>query len=250
MFLQAIAVIVGLNLIAYLIAWKFQTDKLTDLTYNASFFIATFYLFLNSDKSIVQILLFIMIACWSLRLGFYLFRRVHKMGRDSRFDEMRPSWISFGKFWLLQTGSIIILILPVLFFYTKPAAEWSIFSSIGFGIWLLGFLIEAIADFQKSQFKSKSKNKGLFIQSGLWKKIRHPNYLGEILVWLGIFIFCIPHLSGMEWIAIISPLWITTLLIGISGIPLLKKDYERKYGHLDSYQKYVKESKLLIPGIY
>ena len=88
------------------------------------------------------------------------------------------------------------------------------------------------------------------MSEGLFSLVRFPNYAGEIMVWVGVFIACAPVLSGWEWVTIISPLWITSLLLGISGIPLLEQSNEEKYGHLASFQQYRASTAKLIPGIY
>ncbi|MEM2138691.1 MAG: DUF1295 domain-containing protein, partial [Candidatus Woesearchaeota archaeon] len=75
---------------------------------------------------------------------------------------------------------------------------------------------------------------------------RHPNYFGEILCWLGIFIFTSPALKGILWLTIISPIFITFLLLFISGIPILEKNADRRYGHLKEYQEYKRKTSLLI----
>ena len=118
------------------------------------------------------------------------------------------------------------------------------------GVWALGFIIESIADYQKSVFKGKSENKGKFIQSGLWSVVRYPNYTGEIMCWVGVFVFCLNVLVGWQWIAIISPIWISILLIFISGIPLLEASYAKKYANMPSFQEYTKSTSRLLPGVY
>jgi steroid 5-alpha reductase family enzyme len=122
------------------------------------------------------------------------------------------------------------------------------YAIIGVVIWLLGWIIESIADFQK--FKFKQKNPDSFFNGGLYSKVRHPNYLGEILVWIGIFIFTIPSLDGWAWLSIISPIWIVVLLVKISGIPLLEDKAWKKYGDNPEFKKYLKNSWRLIPGLY
>ncbi|HEY5714424.1 MAG TPA: DUF1295 domain-containing protein, partial [Candidatus Gracilibacteria bacterium] len=106
-----------------------------------------------------------------------------------------------------------------------------------------------VADHQKFTFKSKSENKNKWIDSGLWRCSRHPNYFGEMLCWSGIFVYCIPVLSGWEWASIISPLWISLLLIKISGVPILEKKQDQKWGEDPAYQKYKKDTNCLIPSL-
>lgn len=239
-----------LNLIGFLFGWFKQSDKLTDLIYSLSFFVVAIYLFRNSSKTITALLLTVMICCWALRLGGYLFWRINKMKKDTRFDERRVSFTRLMNFWLLQTGSIIIILIPAIIFYSKPNVELHIIQLVAFVIWLFGFIIESVADFQKSSFKSKPSNKGQFIQTGLWSIVRYPNYTGEILCWIGVFLFCSPVFITGNWIAVISPIWIIILLVFISGIPLLEKSSQKKYGSMSAFKKYVAGTKKLIPGIF
>ena len=146
----------------------------------------------------------------------------------------------------------LILSIPILIIYQKSNIE---FGSVYTYTWNRDFglsdcLIETIADQQKFAFRQNSANDGQFIQTGLWKRVQHPNYLGEILCWIGVFVCAIPSLENWEWLAIISPIWITFLLVFVSGIPLLQKASQKKYGSLKSYQTYQKNTPLLIPFLY
>jgi len=187
-FLETLLFVFVINFVAYLIAYWKQTDHLTDLTYNLSFLLAVAYLFFSSERGLGETLVFAMVAVWAIRLGAYLFKRINKMGRDKRFDEMRPSAMRFLGFWSLQTISIWIILIPVIRFFQSETAFKSI-ALIGCTIWLLGFLLETIADQQKFRFKNKAENKGKFIQTGLWRVSRHPNYLGEMLCWWGVVLY-------------------------------------------------------------
>jgi len=250
MFWQAILIILILNFLGFLYAWFKQSDKGTDLIYNVTFLVLAIIFYIQSEQNILTLTLTIMISLWALRLGAYLFWRIHKTNKDDRFDDIRVRISSLLNFWMLQTVSIFIISIPAIIFYSKPASEWGLNHSIGLVVWALGFVIESVADYQKTVFKSKPANKCKFMQSGLWSIVRYPNYTGEIMCWIGVFIFCSNIFVGWQWIAIVSPIWIATLLIFISGIPLLEKSYEKKYASMPSFQKYVKNTSRLIPGIY
>ncbi len=246
----SILTIVLINLIGLIWAYTRQSDKLTDLIYGVSFFIMTMFSFLNKgDYSFPKILLTGMISLWSLRLAIYLFQRIQKIKRDERFDVMRKQFKRLARFWLLQTVTILIIALPVIIFLAKDEVSLGIVSWIGASIFFIGFFIETIADRQKFQFKNDPANNGKFISSGLWQYSRHPNYFGEILCWIGVFLYVMPFLVGWEWVAILSPLWITFLLVKVSGIPLLEKSADKKYGGHAGYQRYKKETPVLVPFI-
>tara|TARA_Y100000816_G_scaffold177629_1_gene128216 strand:+ start:542 stop:949 length:408 start_codon:yes stop_codon:yes gene_type:complete len=124
-------------------------------------------------------------------------------------------------------------------------ANGIIFSSttiIGIIIFIIGFTIEIIADSQKTKFRANDDNKDKFISSGLWKYSRHPNYLGEIILWLGISLISFSSLEGFQYITLISPIFTYLLLVNVSGINFLEKSGKKKWGHLESYKKYLKET--------
>ena len=150
--------------------------------------------------------------------------------------------------WLLQ--------LPVIFFMGKAIAGPGLGTSLTLlqkacaGIFGLGLGIETLADYQKFKFKCDKKNEGKFMQSGLFKYIQHPNYTGEIMCWWSIFGFCAPALTGLQYLSVVSPIWITVLLMKVSGIPLLRKQWKKKYGHMDQYWKWRNSTWKLFPGLW
>jgi steroid 5-alpha reductase family enzyme len=247
--LVPITTIIALNLLGFILAYARQTDKVTDLLYSVSFIALVLASHgFNTPWIEAHVVIALMVVVWAVRLGGYLFYRILHWGSDKRFDAMRPSATRYLGFWSLQTISIVIIGLPVMLALIdnpQPVSDLTLFGAV---IWLLGFTIEATADWQKFRFKQNPVNKSKFIQSGLWRHIRHPNYLGEIIIWIGVFIACIPFLDGAEWIAVISPVWIFILLRYVSGIPLLEQSAARKYGDSEAYQRYLQTTGLLLPG--
>jgi len=235
MLLQTLLFSVIFNLVVFIPAFILKTDKLTDLSYSLTFIVATIYVFFSRPYSTGSLLLLIMVLIWALRLGIFLFVRIRNQKKDSRFDNMRGDFFKFMGFWLLQGLTVWLVLLPVILYDGK-------FFIIGMLIWLIGFLIESFADFQKFAFNNNSKNSKKFITTGLWKYSRHPNYLGEMLCWIGIYVF-----AGVWSWGIISPLYIIGLLVFVSGIPLLEKKADKVWGHLQSYKKYKKETPVLVP---
>lgn len=233
----------------FAIAATKKTDKVTDLSYGLSFVaIALYFYSSSSSHSISQTLVLILILLWGLRLAWFLFQRVLVVGKDTRFDGIRENPFRFGLFWLLQAVSIWIIMLPgTLFLSTSVPLSISIATVIGTALVLCGLAIETIADLQKSTFKANPNNKGMWVNQGLWKYARHPNYFGEMLVWWGVFIIVIPTLDGPTWLTICSPLYISFLLLFVTGIPTVSKIHEQKYGANPKYQEYKRNTRLLIP---
>ncbi len=237
-----------LQCILFIPAYYFRTDKLTDFAYGLTFiFIGLFYLFFNETSFLKFVMTFIIIT-WALRLSIYLIIRIKKIGRDTRFDEIRKNPIKFGKFWLFQGILAWIIMLPAVLFLQSEFIDFNFLVILGLFIWLVGMLIESIADYQKFKFKNHDKNKGKWIDSGLWKYSRHPNYFGEMLIWVGVYIFAFSSISN--WlIALISPISIILILRYVSGIPPLEKRYAERYKNNKDYWKYVKTTNLLIPWL-
>jgi steroid 5-alpha reductase family enzyme len=130
---------------------------------------------------------------------------------------------------------------------SQDKIEADIFLVIGTLIWILGFSLEVIADNQKSKFRSNPENKDKFISIGIWSWSRHPNYFGEILLWIGITIIALPVLKGWQFVTLISPLFIIILLTQISGVRLLELRGKKKWGNDEEYKSYIKNTSVLIP---
>jgi len=195
------------------------------------------------------IVIAVMIAIWCIRLGSFLFRRIHAAGgTDSRFEKIRVNPARFLVAWTLQGLWVILTASAALVAITSSErAPIGLFFWIGAAVWVLGISFETVADSQKSAFKSDSANKGKFINVGLWKWSRHPNYFGEITLWSGILIMALPVLSGWSWLVVISPIFVTLLLTKVSGINLQNKQAKERWGDDPAYQKYRANTPALIP---
>jgi steroid 5-alpha reductase family enzyme len=247
--LWSLAIIFVIQVLFFIFASMLKTDKVTDLAYGMTFVILSWiWLFYNGIFDLMHVLLATMITLWGVRLAGYLFYRIMKIKKDARFDGIREHFWKFAGFWTVQTIIIFIVMLPVIMLLNiKSIIPLTTISIIGFFIWLFGFLTETIADHQKFTFRNNPKNKGKWIDTGLWHYSRHPNYFGEILCWIGVFVYVIPVLSGASWIAIISPISITAILLFFSGIPPLERKEDEMYGKNKEYRKYKKTTSVLIP---
>ena len=251
---RAIAIVLSffvslaVNAAFFAVAASRRTDVVTDLSYSLSFAVLAIVLPFSGAREPLQLAASAMVLVWAVRLGGYLFRRILRIKVDHRFDEMRDRPLRFARFWLLQAVSVAVIMLPVSYVLgrdTAPAfGPWAI---AGGAIWLIGLVIEAVADAQKSSFKSTSKGRNGFITSGLWRYSRHPNYFGEMLVWWGLFVFAVPFLGGAAFAVVIGPLFITLLLLFVSGIPLLERSAEAKHGDDPAYREYKRRTSLLVP---
>ncbi|XP_059148623.1 uncharacterized protein LOC131935898 isoform X2 [Physella acuta] len=192
-----------------------------------------------------------MILTWATRLGIFLFTRILKSGSDKRFDSVKTKPGVFWIYWTLQGVWVLSTLLPSLIVNSKKNnSRITTKDYAGWGLWGIGFLLEVIADYQKSRFHSNPANTGKFINSGLWSISQHPNYLGEILMWTGLYISASSTLKGWEHVSIISPVLLTFLLTKVSGIPPLEKSGLRKWGSDPNYISYIQTTAKLIPFIW
>ena len=230
-------------------AATFKTDKVTDLSYSLSFALMAVVLVLaNRAYAPVQLLAAAFVVIWAARLGAYLFSRILKIGKDARFDERRGDFLKFLGFWLLQAVAVWLVLLPVTILLSLPSPrEIEGLALVGAALWALGFAIEAVSDAQKHAFRNNPENARRWIETGLWKYSRHPNYIGETLLWWGIFLFVLPNLSGLLLLSVIGPSFITLLLLFVSGIPLLEKSADLKHGADPAYQAYKRRTSLFLP---
>ena len=244
--------------LAFLINWLvfipaniFQTEKFFDLTGSITYILVTLLAFKLSDNiDNRSMLLAGLVIIWAVRLGSFLFNRILQDGKDDRFDKIKPNFLRFLNVWTLQAIWVTLTAAAAIIGITATVRkELGIFAIVGLVIWLIGFLFEVVADSQKRQFRKNPANKGKFIQSGLWAKSRHPNYFGEITLWLGVFIIAIPVLQGWQWVAIFSPLFVYLLLTKISGVPGLEAKANKKWGGQADYEAYKKNTPVLIPKL-
>lgn len=239
-----------LNLVGFLLAYSFQSDKLTDISYSLTFIGIVLFGILNTDMNTVGWVASTVIFIWALRLGTYLFIRINVIGRDKRFDDMRDNFFRFGSFWLLQAITAWVVCLPITLLFASEVTGISSTTAtwLGAGIALSGIMIETIADAQKFRFINDKRNRGKWIESGLWRLSRHPNFFGEILVWIGVYVITIEWLARPElYLAALGPATIIFMLLFVSGVPPLEKAAEEKWGKNKDYQQYRNRTSVVIP---
>ena len=238
--------------ISFIPAFIFQTEKFYDLTGSLTYLTTVFFtLYITDSGNIANYIIVACIAIWAIRLGSFLFMRIHKAGEDRRFRDIKPNFTRFFMTWTLQgmwVSMCLLCVLTALSSYSGIIVN-NIFY-IGLIIFISGFIIEVLADHQKTVFRKKIDYKDKFISSGLWAYSRHPNYFGEILLWLGIAVMSFSSLEGFQYFTLISPIFVYILLVYISGIRMLENQANKKWGHLDSYKKYLKNTPRLFFRIF
>lgn len=251
-FALAVGLAFLVNWLAFIPAYLLQTEKFFDLTGSLTYISVTVLaLALSGGADGRSWLLAALVIVWAVRLGTFLFRRIRKAGKDDRFDDIKPSFLRFLNVWTIQglwvTFTASAAWIAITTTSKKPLDG---FALLGLLVWIFGFAFEVIADAQKSRFNADPANKGKFIQTGLWSRSRHPNYFGEIVLWIGVAIIAIPVLRGWQWAAMISPLFVILLLTRVSGIPLLEKKADAKWGGQEAYEAYKKNTPVLIPRLW
>lgn len=237
--------------LVFIPAFRLQTEKFFDLTGSITYIsVISIAALFSTGLDTRSILLWALVVIWAIRLGTFLFRRIRKAGKDDRFDDIKPSFIRFLNVWTIQGLWVTFTMAAALIAITTTNHKsFDIFAIIGFLVWVVGFSIEIAADTQKSRFNANPENKGKFINTGLWSRSRHPNYFGEIVLWIGVAIIALPVLQGWQWIALISPIFVTLLLTRVSGIPLLEKKADQKWGGQEDYEDYKQNTPVLIPRL-
>ncbi len=235
--------------IVFIPAYINKTEKFFDLTGSITYITVTLVaLLLSPVKDVRSWLLAGLVIIWAARLGTFLFRRIQAAGEDRRFREIKASFLRFLQVWTIQGLWVTFSIAAALAVITSlKRVSLDGFAVVGFLVWVFGFSLEATADSQKSRFKADPENEGKFIHTGLWSWSRHPNYFGEIVLWVGVAIIALPVLHGWQWVTLISPVFITILLTRISGVPLLEKRADDKWGGQIDYEAYKSNTSVLIP---
>lgn len=248
-FALAVAAAFVIQWLVYIHAWAKRTEKYFDLTGSLTYITITVLLVvLTPGVDARGFLLAALVVIWAARLGTFLFRRISRAGKDDRFDELKKSFFRFLNVWTIQGLWVTFTAAAAWVGITssqRVAFDW--LAVVGLVLWAVGFAFEVVADLQKSRFKADPANEGRFINTGLWSKSRHPNYFGEIVLWIGVALIALPTFQGWQWIAIISPLFVTLLLTRVSGVPMLEKKADGKWGGQADYEEYKRTTPVLIP---
>lgn len=240
--------VLAINVVAWIPAYLKQTERFYDLIGSTSFISSVLVAGWMVRPGVAGWLMLGCVVLWSGRMAWFLVGRIHRQGKDGRFDTIKPDPVRFLNAWVMQGLWSFLCLLPVLVrLDAAPRAGVSALFWCGLGLWVLGFAIEVAADEQKRRFRSRHPDGSRFIDSGLWSVSRHPNYVGEIMLWTGMTVMAVPLVSEGQWIILITPLFVYWLLRYISGVPLLEKRADEKWGGQDDYEAYKQKTPILFP---
>ena len=250
--LKVVFIAFALQWIAFIPAYVFKTEKFYDLMGSITYLSVMWFSLASTSEQFTalsgaNIAIVLLITLWALRLGTFLFMRIHKDGEDKRFRSIKPSATQFFMTWTLQGLWVSMCSMCAL---TAISSETGVVMNalfyIGLGLFIYGFCTEIIADNQKSKFRSIPENRDKFITTGLWAKSRHPNFFGEIVLWAGIAVMSFSSLNGLQYLTLISPVFTYLLLVYVSGVRMLEARADKKWGQDEEYVKYKSETPVLI----
>ena len=252
---EAALLIFGIQVVVFIPSYLAQTEHFYDLTGGITY-LSTMAFMAYRHQEIFgswdprSLVLTALIGIWAIRLSSFLFTRVKRVGKDGRFDSLKTSFTRFLLTWMLQGLWVFMCTYPALIALASPTKNETTFLGIGAAVWLLGWLYEVVADTQKTNFNKDPKNAGKFINIGVWKQSRHPNYVGELVLWTGITIIAAPVYEGAQWLALITPLFVYWLLNKVSGVNLLEERADKKWGDDPAYQQYKKDTPVFFPKLF
>lgn len=246
------SVCVGIQWLSAIYGIPNKTERYFDLTGSTTYATVSMLAYMYSEStSWRDTLLTLFVWLWCVRLGSFLYWRICKDGSDRRFAEIIVNPLCFLAAWNIQGLWVFFTLLSVLLSVVHGTKDPNVkpLDIIGTTLWMVGYVIEVTADYQKSRFRLDKRNSDKFISSGLWKYSRHPNYFGEILMWIGVFLVAVHTLPSfaLQCVAAISPTFMTLLIIFRSGVPLLEEDADKRWGQSKAYQTYKAQTSVLVP---
>ena len=250
-FAVAVAVAFVIQWLVLVPSYLARTERFFDLTGSVTYIAVTLgVLLLARGWDARRVLLAVLVLVWAVRLGTFLFGRVSRSGADDRFDEIKGSFPRFLAVWTIQGLWVSVTAAAAwIAISASRQVDIDVFAVVGFLLWAAGFAVEVIADRQKSRFRADPAHRGRFISTGLWSRSRHPNYFGEILLWIGVAVIALPVLQGWQWVGMVSPVFVAVLITRVSGVPLLEAKADAKWGGQPDYEEYKRTTPVLVPRV-
>lgn len=247
LFAGSIVAILYMSLI-YILSVIKKDSSIVDIAWGIGFITVNITtLVITQNYNARNIIILILVSLWGIRLAAHIFSRNKGKDEDWRYKKWREDWgnffliRSYFQIFVVQAILLTLISIPFIFANSQNYVNFTIFDILGILIWAIGFIFEAVGDWQLSKFKSKPENKGKIMTKGLWQYTRHPNYFGEVTLWWGIYLLVVSIPKGI--FTIIGPITITILILAVSGIPMLEKKYEDN----EDFQDYKKKTNAFFP---
>ncbi|MBN2258184.1 MAG: DUF1295 domain-containing protein [Anaerolineaceae bacterium] len=234
-----LAIIMTFMVILWVISLRLKNSSIVDIFWGFGFVLTTWAYFLLTPDGFLprKLILSILVTIWGLRLTTHIFLRNRGKPEDFRYQKWRAEsgniwwWKSFFQVFLLQGILMWIISAPLLAAQYRATPDHLIISDyLGMLLWAVGFFFEFTGDYQLTRFISNPANKGKIMSSGVWRYTRHPNYFGDATQWWGYYLIAV---SAGGWWTIFSPILMTFLIVGVSGVALLERSMESKPGFLE-----------------
>lgn len=244
--LIAFIIIISYFTLFFIVGTIIKNNSIVDIGWGLGFVIASWALFFISNEfTVSKLIVNAMVSLWGLRLFYYILKRNIFEKEDFRYAQWRKDWgkwvipRAFLQVFMLQ-GTLMFLIGSTIFYINTSSLDFNYLSLIGVLLWVIGYYFESVGDSQLKKHIKNKEAKGTLLKTGLWSLTRHPNYFGEALMWVGIYVYAI--LIGVPVYFIFSPIVITSVLYFIST-PLL----EKKMSERDGWDEYAKKTSMFLP---
>lgn len=222
-------------------------DTVWGLGFVAVAFVSLFVTGRGDGMPGTQLVLFLLVLVWGVRLAVHLHLRNSKAGEDPRYQELADAdgrsfeQVAARRVFIPQGISMWLVATPVMVGMNNEGT-YLLLGWLGFAVWSVGMFFETVGDFQLARFKKNPDNQGKLMDQGLWRYTRHPNYFGECCIWWGFWVFAL--VAGGAW-TVFAPLLMTYMLLRVSGVTLLEKDIEERR---PAYRQYIERTNAFIPG--
>ncbi len=242
------SIIAGFVTLLFVVSLVIKRNDIADIAWGIGIFLVALISYLTGPQNTLTLLITILAGLWGVRLSLRILLRNLKKSEDIRYKKWRDEWgrwfypRSYLQVYLLQ-GTLMLAVgysfVHASVFGNAVAFGW--WQVVGSLVWVIGYFFEVVGDWELDRFLGQPENRGKVMQSGLWRYSRHPNYFGEVTMWWGIWLMVLPLPFG--FLALISPLTISFLILKVSGIPML----ERLFADNPEFQEYSRRTSVFFP---
>jgi len=242
------SVIAAFVTVLFILSLILKRNDIADVAWGTGIFIVALVSYFSGAQGELSLILTVLAALWGMRLTLRIYLRNRKKTEDFRYKKWRKDWgkwfylRSFLQVYLLQGFLMVVVGYSFVHVNVYGAnAALNVIAFVGLLIWLIGYFFEVIGDWQLDKFIASKPASGEILSSGLWKYTRHPNYFGEVTMWWGVWVMIVS--LPLSYMALISPLMITFLILKVSGIPMLEKSFADN----QNFQEYKKHTSAFFP---